>query len=214
MYSVTVSQVNIKTIKRAVPFKIADNIADMTTLECILKNRRRNHIVALNFANALFPGGGYILGGDAQEESLCRSSLLYYTIHTQKDFYLKNLLHVLPDYTDTMIYSGNVPVIRNQDNKLLKKPCRCDFITCPAVNKHFAKFIFHEIRISYTMKRRIEKIVSLAASKKPDLIILGAFGCGAFGNDREAVFKAFEEAVNKCVPDDIDVIFAVPEWLQ
>ena len=214
MYSVTVTQVNVKTIKRIVPFTVADNIADMSTLECILRNRNRSHIIALNFANALFPGGGYVLGGNAQEESLCRSTLLYYTIRTQKNFYLKNLLHVLPDYTDTLIYSGNVPVIRNQNDKLLKNPCRCDFITCPAVNRRFAKFMFHEICLAYTMKRRIEKIAAFAVSKKPDLIILGAFGCGAFGNDPKTVFKTFEEAINKCVPDDIDVIFAVPGGLR
>lgn len=46
-------------------------------------------IIALNFANAMYADGGYILGGNAQEESLCRASMLYYTIKTQKRFYIK-----------------------------------------------------------------------------------------------------------------------------
>ncbi|MDE5947051.1 MAG: TIGR02452 family protein, partial [Oscillospiraceae bacterium] len=184
----------------------------VTTIKCILDNKDYNKIIALNFANANIAGGAYIFGGNAQEESLCRASMLYYTIKSQKKYYWKNRLHILPDYTDNMIYSKNVPVIRYDSGEVLENPVVCNFITSPAVNRTFAKFIFSDKNIVKKMTARINKIISLAVSKNPDLIVLGAFGCGVFGNRREVVFKIFENAVNRLIPDNIKIIFAVPNF--
>lgn len=212
MFSETVFSVSGNTIKREKYYSVSEHIEKVTTIQAILKYSEQKNIIALNFANAMFAGGGYILGGDAQEESLCRASMLYYTIRTQKKYYRANRFHILPDYTDNMIYSRNVPIIRDDSGKLLDNPSKCDFITCPAVNRTFAKFIFTDKKINDKMTVRINKIISLAVSNKPDVIILGAFGCGVFGNKRETVFRIFENAVNSFVSDDIKVIFAVPDF--
>ncbi len=211
MRSETVAEFpDIPEITRTERFSVPENISKETTIQSVLRNAEKGKVIALNFANAMFPGGGYVLGGNAQEESLCRASLLYYTIKKQKKYYRKNRLHVLPDYTDTMIYSENVPVIRDDHGKLLEKPMKCSFITSPAVNRTFAKFMMPGRRIDRIMQQRVRRIVMLAASKKPDIIILGAFGCGVFGNRREKVLPVFEEMINRYVPDDIQVIFAIP----
>ena len=70
--------------------------------------------------------------------------------------------------------------------------------------------MFSEKKITAIMKRRIEKIIALAVSHNPGIIVLGAFGCGVFGNKRKTVFGIFEEVINNYVPDNIKVIFAVP----
>lgn len=200
-----------ENVQRKSYFSVAENTVPMTTIECILRNSDSGKIIVLNFANAMQAGGAYIMGGNAQEESLCRASLLYYTIRTQKEYYNANRKHIFPDYTDYMIYSENVPVIRDDSGKLLENPVLCSFITSPAVNRTFAKAMFSEKSITEKMTVRINKIISLALSEKPDIIILGAFGCGVFGNKRETVFRIFEETINSFVPDDIQVIFAVPD---
>lgn len=212
MKSYTVSDMpEPEKVQRKSYFSVAENTVPMTTIECILRNSDSGKITALNFANAMQAGGAYIMGGNAQEESLCRVSLLYYTIKTQKEYYNANRKHILPDYTDYMIYSENVPVIRDDSGKLLEIPVLCSFITSPAVNRTFAKFLFSDKAITEKMTSRITKIISLALSENTDILVLGAFGCGVFGNKRETVFRIFEDAVNSFVPDNIKVIFAVPD---
>ncbi len=211
MISETVFSVSeIPEIKREKYFSVAENTIKTTTIQAVIDRAGHGNITALNFANAMYAGGAYVLGGNAQEESLCRASMLYYTIRNQKDYYRRNRLHILPDYTDTMIYSENVPVIRNENGKLLEKPVLCNFITSPAVNRTFAKFMFSDKKINNIMYSRIKKIIMLALEKKTDILILGAFGCGMFGNRRETVFPIFEEIINKYVPDSVEIVFAIP----
>ena len=192
-------------------FSVRDNTVRQTTVECILSYAENYNVLALNFANAMYAGGGYVLGGNAQEESLCRSSLLYYTIRYQKKYYRRNRLHILPDYTNTLIYSQNVPIIRDGAGNLLEKPLTCGFLTIPAVNRTFAKFIFSDKKINQKMQERIDMILSIAAEKNPDVLVLGAFGCGMFGNKREIVLDMFEKSINDGFPQNIKIIFAIPD---
>lgn len=204
---------NVKTIEKSDynnSYKVSENIKSQTTIRTILEFPSDKKIIALNFANAMCPGGGYIIGGNAQEESLCRASLLYYTIRTQKAFYRKNRFHFLPDYTDTMIYSENVPIIRNDNGEFLETPAKCSFLTCPAVNYRFGRFIFSDKRLIEKMTIRIDKIIRFIVSENPDVIVLGAFGCGAFGNDKKTILEIFENVINKYTLNKIEIIFAIP----
>ncbi len=210
MHSETYTEVAAPVVQRASVYRVAEHLAAEDTISCVLRQAGR-HCTALNFANAMFPGGGYVLGGNAQEESLCRASLLYYTIRTQKQFYCRNRLHLLPDYTDTMVYSEGVPILRRSDGTMLETPAACDFLTCPAVNRTFARFLFSTKHCDAVMARRIERIVQLAVSRNPEVIVFGAFGCGAFGNRREVVYPLFEAAINRYVPDTVTVLFADPK---
>ena len=191
---------------RSEKFSVSENTVQMTTVACILENAGKK-LIALNFASARKPGGGYVTGATAQEESVCRASGLYYTIKDVSEYYEQNGRHKTSDYTDGMIYSENVPIVRDDSGTLLKTPVLCDFITCPAVNKGAARLPDSEVNAK--MKQRIEKIITLAASKKPDVVILGAFGCGVFRNRREDVLPLFEAAINS-YGGDIEYIFAIP----
>ena len=210
MHSQTCTETSAPEVQRDSVFRIAVHSVRMDTISCVLA-QSGSRCIALNFANAMFPGDGYLLGGNAQEEALCRASLLYHTICTQKTYYRRNRLHVLPDYTDTLIYSANVPIIRRNDGTMLEIAIPCDFITCPAVNRTFARFFFSKKHCNAVMERRITRIVQLAVSQNPDTIVFGAFGCGEFGNRREDVYPMFERAINRFVPDHIRILFADPK---
>ncbi|MDE6775406.1 MAG: TIGR02452 family protein, partial [Ruminococcus sp.] len=126
MISETVFSVSeVSEIKREKYFSVAEHTIKATTTQAVIRYAGKGNITALNFANAKHAGGAYVIGGKAQEEDICRASLLYYTIREQKDYYYKNIAHVMPDYTDVMIYSVNVPVIRNDDGTRLDKPVLC-----------------------------------------------------------------------------------------
>lgn len=203
----------VAEVQRETPFCIADATVRCGTIDCILKLRESGidgNITALNFANALMPGGAYVLGGNAQEESLCRASLLYHEISKCTEMYRHNLLLTSPLYSDYMIYSRDVLIIADDDGQLLEQPCRASFITSPAVNRTCAKYVVSQQKIDSVMERRINKIVSLAVCEDSEVIVLGAFGCGAFGNQRERVFPLLEQAVNRYVPNQIKVVFAEP----
>lgn len=87
--------------------------------------------LALNFANGVEPGGGFLHGSRAQEEVLCRSSALYATL-VNDPMYVAHRARTLPDSTDWAILSQNVPVFRLDDGTALSAPWVLDFVTCAA----------------------------------------------------------------------------------
>ena len=86
--------------------------------------------VALNVALAKHPGGGFLTGARAQEESLARSSALFACLdgNPMYDFHRARQD---PMYSDYALYSPDVPVIRADDGTLLDDPYMCSFVTCP-----------------------------------------------------------------------------------
>ncbi len=87
--------------------------------------------LALNFANGIQPGGGFLHGARAQEEALCRSSALYSTL-VEDPMYESHRQRISPDSTDWAIYSPDVPVFRSDDGTNLDDPWLLSFITCAA----------------------------------------------------------------------------------
>lgn len=67
-------------------------VANMTTLEAAqtLVAENSSPVLALNFASAKNPGGGFLGGSQAQEESLARASALYECINAVRGFYDTN----------------------------------------------------------------------------------------------------------------------------
>ena len=87
--------------------------------------------LALNFANGITPGGGFLGGARAQEEVLCRSSALFETL-IGDPMYEEHRKRPLPDSTDWTIYSPDVPVFRTDDRTEIEVPWFLSFITCAA----------------------------------------------------------------------------------
>ena len=173
--------------------------------ETTLKAARRlkeeesyDKVVCLNFASAKHPGGGFLNGSSAQEESLARSSALYPCIKQMDEMYEANKNYDSALYLDYMIYSPQVPVFRRDDGHLLDKPYKVSFVTSPAVNAGVVcsrESKENIAKIGDKMKERIEKILSISVVNDADALVLGAFGCGVFKNDPEEVANYFRQLI-------------------
>ena len=160
-------------------------------------------VAVLNFANPEYPGGGIWNGAMAQEECLCRSSNLYACISNEnvfEEFYdyhrdLKNHF-----YSDRLIYTKDVLVFKNDDAvpQLLPQEnwFNVDVITCAAPYIAKRKYTNSTALLSL-LKKRIKNIFEAARDNNVDVIVLGAFGCGAFKNPPLIVASAFKQVMEE-----------------
>jgi uncharacterized protein (TIGR02452 family) len=183
-----------------------------TTLEALYQISGKTGI--LNFASAKNPGGGFLNGAQAQEETLARSSGLYSCLITQENFYENNKRERKGIYLDNMIVSPGVPFFRSDNGSFLKEPRFVDVISMPAVNATIVKQTTKNSNeaIINTMRLRIKAIIAIAIHLKLENIILGAWGCGVFGNDPWDISRIFREVLNdplfiNRIPK---IIFAIP----
>lgn len=164
------------------------------------KNERYD-VAALNFASAKNPGGGFLKGSNAQEESLARSSALYLSLtECGDDMYRHNRKKLNGGlYSDYMIYSHEVPVFRADDanNALLPgAEVYCvSFVSAPAVNATIAKKKYSQDVIMTTITQRMKRVLQCFALNNHRTIVLGAWGCGVFGNDVHLIARLFIECL-------------------
>ena len=188
------------------------NCTTLTALQQLLS--RGTHPVALNFASAESPGGGFLQGARAQEEYLARSSTLYSCLQ-HNPMYAYHRTHQDPFYSDYVIYSPDVVVFRDDDGAMLAKPFSTAIITSPAVHAHGVRRYLpdQEERIGEVMWQRILKVLAVAVKHEHDSIVLGAWGCGAFGNDGYQIARLFKRALDvNFVGAFENVIFAITDW--
>lgn len=173
-------------------------VAEDTTFSAAAKEIGNGKKVAvLNFANAYHPGGGVKNGASAQEECLCRCSNLYESLtipYMIRHYYKWNEKHTGDMGSDRIIYTPGVTVFKSDDYRLLDEEDRffVDVITCaaPYYDRDKKKPVTIG-KLEQVFYDRIRNILEVALSNDVDILILGAFGCGAFHNPPELVARIF-----------------------
>ncbi len=164
--------------------------------------------IALNFASGINPGGGFLSGGRAQEEVLCRSSCLYSTL-VDDPMYASHLKRTRPDSTDWAIYSPEVPIFRTDNGEALDTPWLLTIVSCAAP---YAPAI-GQPESSVLLEQRIIRVLSIAQAFGHKSLILGAWGCGAFGNDAQQTAISFRRALETEFNGVFaEVVFAIADW--
>ncbi|MEV6380155.1 TIGR02452 family protein [Streptomyces sp. NPDC051773] len=150
-------------------------------------------VAVLNFSSARNPGGGYLNGAQAQEEALCRASALYTCVREARAFYDHHRTHRDPFYTDRVIHSPAVPVFRDDRGTLLDTPYTAGFLTSAAPNASVVRRTAPERapELPRALAVRAERVLETAAAHGYRRLVLGAWGCGVFGNDPAQVASAF-----------------------
>ena len=172
-------------------------------------------IAVLNFASATNPGGGVKNGSSAQEESLCRCSTLYPTLDQKRmwdSYYGVNRAQSDPLHTDACIYSPGIVICKTDESIPQRLPedefVSVDVITCAApnlrekpsnmYNPDSGKAVHITTDELYKLHlKRAKHILHIAACNGIDILVLGAFGCGAFQNDPNVVSKAYRDALKE-----------------
>jgi uncharacterized protein (TIGR02452 family) len=173
-------------------FETAIDVRNETTLEGIarLHGEGAGPVAALNFASAKNPGGGFLGGSQAQEESLARSSALYPSLCRARPYYDLHRASGSCLYTDAMIVSPDCPIFRDDAGRWLDTPRLATFITSAAPNAGAVKTRERHL-LAPTLRRRAGLVLSLAAHLGYSALVLGAWGCGVFRNDPTMVAEAF-----------------------
>lgn len=170
-------------------------VVNETTLSGIARvlSLGQGPVAALNFASAKNPGGGFLNGSQAQEESLARGSALYASQMRAWDFYERHRGSSSLLYSDAMILSPGCPIFRDDDGKLLDEPQLAAFITSAAPNAGAAadNRPAELPSIPGVLRSRSESVLALAASRGYRQLVLGAWGCGVFRNDPNVVAESF-----------------------
>ena len=174
-------------------FATGITVTSESTIDALVRLRARPQLACLNFASAKNPGGGFLGGAQAQEESLARSSALYPCLLTQPAHYERNRANHSPRYLDLAIFSPAVPFFRSDDGAWLDRPVLASVITCAAPN---ASALRQQQKLDpqileATLRRRAAFVLAVAAHHGIEHLVLGAWGAGVFGNDPALVADAF-----------------------
>ena len=170
-------------------------------------------IGVLSFASPKRPGGGYLHGGNEQEETLARSSSLITSLQTDpgKEFYTTHRKFLSVDgagiYDHSMIYSPGVVVFRQDDNDDISS------LTTASSNNFISPYLINvlsavpvnaaAIRQNYSitpldahifedgirdkMRDRMARALRIFEARGNRALVLGAFGCGSNENKVEMV---------------------------
>ena len=176
-----------------------------TTIEALIRNRYKVFGV-FNFASAKKPGGGFLNGAVAQEESIARVSTLYSLIKECKEFYVPSSA---PYYTDRIIYSTPVYIIKDDFGSLIE-PIKCEVITCAASNYSFFDSIDY-VQHTKIFTNRVTKVIESAIKNNQRNLILGAWGCGVFQNPPDINASIFRKVIAKYSNNFDEIIFAIPD---
>ena len=169
-------------------------------------------------------------GATAQEEALCQVSNLY---HALRDFSLLNDVYGNGKGLESgrwAIYSSGVSIFRDGDGDRLDEAVAISVLSAPAVNhwdlpvakepvdfeakdgttKKVFKYLVTREEEAKEMEDRIDRVLNAAVYHQEEVLVLGAWGCGVFGQKADTIAKLFKQALDSKYKDRFrTVVFAI-----
>jgi uncharacterized protein (TIGR02452 family) len=184
------------------------DVTNETTLAAA--RRLGGDVAGLVFASARNPGGGFLTGARAQEEDIARASALHACLREVPAFYEHHRAERDLRYTDRVIYAPAVPVFRDDTYGLLDALYEMAMIVAAAPNLRAvaSNQPGRAGSVPAVVRHRAERVLGVAATHGHRRLVLGAWGCGVFGNDPAVVAGAFAAGLANVNVFD-HVVFAV-----
>lgn len=173
-------------------------VTNTDTISAVLETSSSDIVCMLNMASYKRPGGGVENGAQAQEEALFRCTDLYKAL--KPEFY--------PLRKFEYLYTSNAQVFKDKDYKWLKTPRSVDCMTIAALKMSEINKItpaeYEKITLS-----KIHAMIDIPQTYGANILVLGAWGCGAYGNDPTIISAYFKKVLEKKRYLYDQVIFAV-----
>lgn len=151
-------------------------------------------VAVLNMASALSPGGGFLNGASSQEESLCMRTTL---LPSLKDDYYR-----LPELG--AIFTPDVLVFRDEEaEEVLDKRNRW-FVDCISAamlrdpesdRDELGRGSYVHQKDRELVLQKMKMILRIAQAKGVQKLVLGAWGCGVYGNPVGEVATAWRKVL-------------------
>ena len=156
-------------------------------------------VLVLNFANPVNIGGGVYKGAKAQEEDLCRRSSLLRSLETQYSLRYYSYNRKLHTHmgSEAMIFSPEVEIFRDEHGGLMDETVIVAVLTCAAPMISYGLEGMSEREYQRMFYNRIVSVLKCATYFGYEDLVLGAWGCGAFGNDAAVVSDMFHNALTE-----------------
>ncbi|MBQ6411483.1 MAG: TIGR02452 family protein [Atopobiaceae bacterium] len=166
-------------------------------------------LALLDFASFVNPGGGYERGAWAQEEAICSESTLYNVLRTQKSWYGQNRSRNI----NCELYRNRGLVVPKVRFEREGYHSYADVIVVAAPNAVRARqnYRIDDDTLVKAMRDRIRFVLAIADELGHDKLVLGAFGCGAFGWDAAVVAELFRAELATGAHVATQVTFAIPK---
>ena len=183
----------------------------VSTVDALFDNATGKTVI-LDFASFLRPGGSFIAGGGGQEESLCMSSTLYNIMDRLPGWYRENQENKHNGlYANRALYIPEVVFERNGQVKT------ADVVACAAPNLNaYKKYALTKedpdteeqiaIKNAKTLQNRIaflQRVIEIAGGASNETIILGAWGCGKYGQNEQEVKELFDAYFGKSTANTV-----------
>lgn len=164
-----------------------------------LFTRDDHGILVLNLANPVHPGGGFRNGARAQEEDLCRKSSLLLSLESKEARKYYDYNKSLNTYlgSDALMIAPYVEIIKDANGDLLDDTVVVSVLTCAAPMISHGKEGMSESEYEDMVYNRIMGMLKCVAYLGYRHLVLGAWGCGVFGNDAHVISDLFYKALKE-----------------
>lgn len=165
------------------------------------KTQTRPNVALLNMASPIRPGGGFLDGANSQEEFLCARTTLFPS--------LWDSFYRLPEaggiYTpDVLVFRDSTPEandLSKRDRYFVDVLSAGMFRFPDARGRSEDRDSSCTCGVSYcdndreVVTRKMKSVMRIAESKGIERLVLGAWGCGAYGNPVKEVAKIWRKVI-------------------
>lgn len=174
------------------------------TAVLIAKKRNDPNICILNFANDERPGGYWGSGAHTQEDDIFYRTDISTILTSRSDLY--------PIREFEIIYTPKMQILRSNEKssyEWMDTPLPIACISAAAYK--FRRAVDHlDEKHAAGMRMKIATVLTAAAEHNHDTLILGAWGCGSFGNPPDHIAELFKQTFAEFSGKFKEIIFAIP----